>query len=434
MANVLIVGAQWGDEGKGKIVDLISEHFDLITRHQGGHNAGHTVYVGPRKFILTLVPSGIIRPGKKAVIGNGLVINPAHLLKEIETLEGLGVEIRGNLFISNRAHVIFPYHPMMEKATEATPGKVRIGTTSRGIGPCYEDKIARRGIRLADLLDTETFPERFQAVAEEKNAILKALDIYEPWDIDEVCREYLEYAERLRPFVCDTAQVVSNAVREGQRILFEGAQGAMLDIDHGTYPFVTSSNATGGGVCTGLGVSPTVVDAVIGIAKAYATRVGGGPFPSEDHGPDADALRKHGGEFGTVTGRPRRCGWFDLPLSNYVHMVNGLTSIIITKLDVLDHRETIPVCTGYRYQGETLSEMPALSRVLEAVEPVIEERPGWHCSTRGVKSYEELPQAAKDYLAYLEDKMEVEIGGISTGPEREETIIREGSKLAGLLG
>ena len=434
MANVLIIGTQWGDEGKGKIVDLISEHFDLITRHQGGHNAGHTVYVGPQKFILTLVPSGVIRPGKKAVIGNGLVINPAHLLKEIETLEGLGVEIRGNLFISNRAHVIFPYHPMMEKATEATPGKIRIGTTSRGIGPCYEDKIARRGIRLADLLDTETFPERFQAVAEEKNVILRALDIYEPWDIDAVRREFLEYAERLRPFVCDTAQLVSRALRDGQRVLFEGAQGAMLDIDHGTYPFVTSSNATAGGVCTGLGVSPTAVDAVIGIAKAYATRVGGGPFPSEGHGPDADTLRKHGGEFGTVTGRPRRCGWFDLPLSNYVHTVNGLSSIIITKIDVLDHRETIPVCTAYRYKGETLSEMPALSRVLEAVEPVIEERPGWHCSTRGVKSYDELPQAAKDYLAYLEDKMEVEIGAISTGPERDETIFREGSKLAGLLG
>ena len=433
MANVLIVGTQWGDEGKGKIVDLISEHFDLITRHQGGHNAGHTVYVGPRKFILTLVPSGIIRPGKKAVIGNGLVINPAHLLKEIETLEGLGVEIRGNLFVSNRAHVIFPYHPMMERATEAIPGKVPIGTTSRGIGPCYEDKSARRGLRLADLLDTETFPECFRAVAEEKNAILKALGIYEPWDIGEVCSEYLEYAERLRPFVCDTAQVVSNAVRKGQRVLFEGAQGAMLDIDHGTYPFVTSSNATAGGVCTGLGVSPTAIDAVVGIAKAYATRVGGGPFPSEELGPDADALRKHGGEFGTVTGRPRRCGWFDLLLSNYVHMVNGLTSIIITKLDVLDHRKTIPVCTGYHYRGETLSEMPALSQVLEAVEPMIEERPGWNCSTRGVTSYGGLPQAAKDYLAYLEDKMEVEIGGISTGPEREETIIREGSKLAGLL-
>ena len=225
MANVLIVGTQWGDEGKGKIVDLISEHFDLITRHQGGHNAGHTVYVGPRKFILTLVPSGIIRPGKKAVIGNGLVINPAHLLKEIETLEGLGVEIRGNLFVSNRAHVIFPYHPMMERATEAIPGKVPIGTTSRGIGPCYEDKSARRGLRLADLLDTETFPDRFRAVAEEKNAILKALGIYEPWDIGEVCRQYLEYAERLRPFVCDTAQVVSNAVRKGQTRSLRGRSG-----------------------------------------------------------------------------------------------------------------------------------------------------------------------------------------------------------------
>ncbi len=433
MANVLIVGTQWGDEGKGKIVDLVSAHFDLIVRYQGGHNAGHTVYVGTQKFVLTLVPSGIIRPDKKAVIGNGLVINPAHLLKEIEVLEGLGVGIQGNLFISHRAHVIFPYHPMMEKATEVTPGKVRIGTTSRGIGPCYEDKIARRGIRLADLLDTETFPGRFQAVAEEKNTILKALDIYESWDIGAVCSEYLDYAERLRPFVCDTAQVINRAINEEQRVLFEGAQGAMLDIDHGTYPFVTSSNATSGGVCTGAGVSPTVIDAVVGITKAYTTRVGGGPFPSEDCGPGGDLLRKHGGEFGTVTGRPRRCGWFDLPLSNYVHMVNGLTSIIITKLDVLDHRESIPVCTGYRYRGELLDEMPALSHVLEDVESVIEELPGWNCTTRGIKDYNELPQAAKDYLTYLEDKMEVEIGGISTGPEREEIIIREGSKLSTLL-
>lgn len=434
MANLLIIGTQWGDEGKGKIVDVISEYFDLITRYQGGHNAGHTVYVGPQKFVLTLVPSGIIRPNKKAVIGNGLVVNPAHLLREIETLESLGVGIQGNLFISHRAHVIFPYHRMMERATEDMPGKVRIGTTSRGIGPCYEDKIARRGIRLADLVDTETFPERFQAVAEEKNVILKALGIYEPWDIEAVCCEYLEYAEQLRPFVCDTARVVSNALRRGQRVLFEGAQGAMLDIDHGTYPFVTSSNATSGGVCTGIGVSPTAINGVVGIAKAYATRVGGGPFPSEAHGANADLLRKYGGEFGTVTGRPRRCGWFDLPLSNYVHMVNGLTSVIITKLDVLDHRETIPVCTGYRYRGETLEEMPALSSVLEAVKPVMDELPGWNCSTRGVRHYDELPQAAKDYLAYLEDKMEVEVGGISTGPEREETIIRDGSKLGHLLG
>ena len=433
MSNIVILGTQWGDEGKGKIVDLVSDRFDVIARAQGGHNAGHTVYVGEQRFVLTLVPSGIIRPGKKGVIGNGLVLNPEALLKEIDTLESLGVEVAGNLFISNRAHVIFPYHRMMERATEAKPGKIQIGTTSRGIGPCYEDKIARRGIRLGELLDTEKFPERFRAIAEEKNIIATALGIHEPWDIDAIITEYQEYAERLRPFVCDTAHYLGQAFRAGKRILFEGAQGTMLDIDHGTYPFVTSSNATAGGVCTGLGVSPTFVDAAVGIVKAYCTRVGGGPFPSESTGPDGDTLRQHGGEFGTVTGRPRRCGWFDIPLSRYVHTVNHLASFIVTKLDVLDHRETIPVCTGYRYRGEVLEEMPSRADVFEAIEPVYEERPGWHSSTRGTTEFDDLPQAARDYLAYLEDETEVEIGGISTGPERDETIIRGGSRLEGLL-
>ncbi len=433
MSNLLILGTQWGDEGKGKIVDFIAERFDVVARHQGGHNAGHTVYVGDQKYILTLIPSGILRAGTKAVIGNGVVIDPAALLKEIDTLKRLGVEVEGNLFVSNRAHIIFPYHRMMEKVTENGPGKVRIGTTSRGIGPCYEDKASRRGIRLAELLDTETFADRFRSIAREKDVVAAALEIHEDSDVEGIREQYQAHADQLRPFVRDTSQYLAEAMLDGKRVLFEGAQGTMLDIDHGTYPFVTSSNATAGGVCTGLGVSPTQVHAVVGISKAYATRVGGGPFPSESTGPEADKLREQGREFGTVTGRPRRCGWFDVPLIRYVHHVNSLSSLIITKLDVLDHHQTIPVCVGYRYRNETLNSMPALSRVLEQINPVYEERPGWECSTEGITEFDGLPQAAQDYLHYLEEKTGIEVGAVSTGPEREQTIIRRGSKLESLL-
>jgi adenylosuccinate synthase len=433
MANVVILGTQWGDEGKGKIVDLIADRFDVVTRQQGGHNAGHTVRVKDKTFILTLIPSGMLRPGAKGVIGNGVVINPQALLKEIDTLRALGVECSGNLFVSNRAHVIFPFHQMMERASENSPGKVRLGTTSRGIGPCYEDKIGRRGIRLVDLLDRSTFSERFQAIAEEKNIIATALGIHEPWDLQEICAQYQGYAEKLRPYVCDTSKYLNDAIRSGKRVLFEGAQGTMLDIDHGTYPFVTSSNATAGGVATGLGVSPVHVDAVIGITKAYVTRVGSGPFPTEDEGEQGVRLREKGHEFGTVTGRPRRCGWFDVVLCRYAHTVNHFASMVVTKLDVLDSFETIPVCVGYRYRGEVIEEMPALSRVLEEIEPVYEDRPGWNCSTEGITEYDKLPAAARDYLKYLEDKTEVEIGCVSTGPERDQTIIRKGSKLETLL-
>ena len=433
MANVAILGTQWGDEGKGKIVDLIADRFDVVARAQGGHNAGHTVHIGGRKFILKLVPSGILRPGKKVVVGNGVVIDPAALLTEIDTLEQAGVEVSGNLFVSNRAHVIFPYHRMMERASEDAPGKVRIGTTSRGIGPSYEDKVGRRGIRLAELIDAETFRDRFRAIAEEKNIIAQALDIHEPWDIDAIAQQYQGYADRLRPFVCDTSAYLQQAIGEGKRVLFEGAQGTMLDIDHGTYPFVTSSNATAGGIATGLGVSPVCIDAVVGIAKAYSTRVGSGPFQTEADDDRADLLREEGVEFGSVTGRPRRCGWFDVPLLKYAHRINGFASLIITKLDVLDRLDTIPVCTAYRYRGEILPEMPALLRVLEAVEPVYDKRPGWSSPTQGITDYDSLPQAAKDYLTYLADQTGVEVGAVSTGPERNETILAPGSKLESLL-
>ncbi len=433
MANVVILGTQWGDEGKGKIVDLVADRFDVVARAQGGHNAGHTVYIGEKKFILKLVPSGILRPGKKVVIGNGVVIDPAALLKEIDALSGAGVEIEGNLFISNRAHIIFPYHRMMEKATEDTPGKVKIGTTSRGIGPSYEDKIARRGLRVAELMNGDEFRAQFEANAREKDLLAKALNIDETLDVNAIFDEYRAYADRIRPFVCDTASYLQKAMGSGKKVLFEGAQGTMLDIDHGTYPFVTSSNATAGGVCTGLGVSPVHVDAVVGIVKAYITRVGGGPFQTEADGDAAQMLRDQGGEYGSVTGRPRRCGWFDAPLLRYSNTINSFASLIVTKLDVLDGLKTIPVCTAYRYKGEILEEMPALPHVLEGVEPVYDERPGWEGTTKGVTDYEALPQGAKDYLQFLSDQVQVEIGAISTGPERDETILVGGSTLEKLL-
>ncbi len=433
MANVVVLGTQWGDEGKGKIVDLIAPRFDLVARSSGGHNAGHTVKVGDQKFALSLIPSGILR-GKRGVIGNGLVVDPAALLNEIKKIEKLGVQVTGRLFVSHRAHVIFPYHRMMERASENKDGKVKIGTTSRGIGPCYEDKIARRGIRIAELLDRDTFPDRFREIAREKNTIAEALEIHEPWDIEEILRQYQGYAEKIRPFVTDTIHLINESIKAGDSVLFEGAQGTMLDIDHGTYPYLTSSNATAGGVCTGTGVSPLLIDGVIGITKAYATRVGGGPFATEIHGPEGDELRKKGVEFGTVTGRPRRCGWFDAPLIRYAHTVNHLSSLVITKLDVLDYLDKIPVCVGYKYKGETLRHMPALANVYQAVEPVYEERPGWKTSTEGITSFDDLPKKAQEYIGYLEDKIGVEIGCVSTGPEREQTIFRSGSQFEKLVG
>ena len=433
MANVVILGTQWGDEGKGKIVDLIADRFDVVARAQGGHNAGHTVHIGDRKFILKLVPSGILRPGKKVVIGNGVVIDPAALLQEVDALEQAGVEVRGNLFISNRAHVIFPYHRMMEKATEQTPGKIKIGTTSRGIGPSYEDKIGRRGIRVAELVNGDHFRDHFRANAREKDLLARALRIEEAWDFDAIYDEYRAYAERIGPFVCDTAGYLQRAIGQGKRVLFEGAQGTMLDIDHGTYPFVTSSNATAGGVCTGLGVSPVHIDAVVGIVKAYVTRVGGGPFQTEADGSAARHLRDQGGEYGSVTGRPRRCGWFDVPLLRYSNTINSFASLIVTKLDVLDGLEKIPVCTAYRYKGEVLRDMPALQHVLESVEPIYEERPGWVGTTSGLTDHDALPQGAKDYLRFLSDQVEVEFGAVSTGPERDQTILVRGSRLEKLL-
>ena len=432
MSNLIVLGAQWGDEGKGKIVDLLSDQFAAVARYQGGHNAGHTVYIGDRKFVLKLIPSGALRPGVLAVIGNGVVIDPAALLEEIEGLEVAGIDIRPKLKISNRAHVIFPFHRTIEKISEGRENRIAIGTTSRGIGPCYEDKIARRGIRLADLVDVD-FKQLYCALAEDKQLIARAFNIKDQVDFKEILEQYSALAEQIRPLACDTSLLLNNLIREGKSILFEGAQGTMLDIDFGTYPFVTSSSAAAGGACTGTGVPPTKIDGIIGVSKAYITRVGAGPFPSEDHTELGERIRQAGNEYGSVTGRPRRCGWFDVPLLRYTAEVNGFDSLIITKLDVLDDLDEVPVCVAYQVDGKVIGYMPASTRAMEAIKPVFERLPGWKQKTQGITCPDDLPQRAKDYLKFLEEKTGVEIGSVSNGPERRETMILPGSKLERLL-
>ena len=433
MSNVIVLGAQWGDEGKGKVVDLMAEHFDIVVRYQGGHNAGHTVFVGERKFVLKAIPSGILRPGVMAVIGNGVVIDLAALLQEMDTLTAAGFDVAGNLCISNRAHVIFPFHRLVEKMSEARENRIPIGTTQRGIGPCYEDKVGRRGIRIADLFDPEAFRALYDTLAADKKTLAETFQLQEPIDYALIRRQTEEFAARIRPMVCDTAKLLNDAIAQGKRVLLEGAQGTMLDIDHGTYPFVTSSSAAAGGASTGTGIPPTRISGVIGVSKAYITRVGSGPFPTESDGAAGDLLRREGNEFGAVTGRPRRCGWFDVPLLTYTAMVNGFDTLLITKLDVLDQLEEIPVCVGYKLNGSEICEMPATYRALEAVEPVYEKLPGWRSTTRGIDTFEKLPERARAYLRFLEERTGVEIGGVSTGPERNETIIRPGSRLEALL-
>ncbi|MGD0199743.1 MAG: adenylosuccinate synthase [Bryobacteraceae bacterium] len=433
MNNVIVLGAQWGDEGKGKVVDLFSEKFDIVARYQGGHNAGHTVRIGERKIVLKLVPTGILRPGKQAVIGNGVVVEPAALLEEIDGLARLGIEVQGRLFISNRAHVILPFHRMAEKLSESRPGRA-IGTTSRGIGPCYEDKIGRRGIRMGDLAEEETFRALYDALAEDKEILRAAFSLGDPVDFARARDQYIEYGRRLAPMVTDTAALLNRAMAAGRRVLFEGAQGTMLDVDHGTYPYVTSSTASAGGASPGAGVPPTCIGAVVGVSKAYATRVGGGPFPTESHDEAGNTLRTVGNEFGAVTGRPRRCGWFDVPLLRYTAMLNGFDSLVLTKLDVLDGFAEIPVATSYRLRGQETMEMPATAKAMAELEPVYTLAPGWQAPTAGLKRYEDLPARAKDYLAFLSEQVGVEIGCISTGPERTQTIIVPGSKLERILG
>jgi adenylosuccinate synthase len=432
MSNLIVLGAQWGDEGKGKIVDLFSEKFDAVARYQGGHNAGHTVFIGSQKFVLKLIPSGILRPGVSAVIGNGVVVDPAALREEIHTLEAAGVDVRSQLKISNRAHVIFPFHRTIEKISEGRENRIPIGTTSRGIGPCYEDKIARRGIRIADLVDSD-FPKLYCLLAEDKQLIANAFNISDPGDFKEILEQYQRFAEEIRPLACDTASLLNGMIRDGKSVLFEGAQGTMLDIDFGTYPFVTSSSAAAGGACTGTGVPPTKIDGIVGVSKAYITRVGAGAFPSEDTTEIGERIRRAGNEFGSVTGRPRRCGWFDVPLLRYTAEVNGFDSLIITKLDVLDELEEIPVCVAYEVDGRVVTQMPASARRMEAIKPVFERLPGWKTKTQGIAEISKLPGTAQSYLKFLEAQTGVEIGSVSNGPERNETMIVPGSKLEKLL-
>ncbi len=434
--TAVIVGAQWGDEGKGKIVDVLSEGFSVVARYAGGHNAGHTVIINGKKFILQLVPCGVLRPGCRSVIGNGVVLDPIAFLKEVAALRETGVQVDGSLFVSNRAHVILPYHRMIELASENAPGRVKIGTTSRGIGPTYEDKMGRRGLRVADLLDLSLLRTHIENACREKNMIAHALFNSEPLDPDKMYQEYAEASAKVAPFVCDTAALLNKALADSESVLFEGAQGTMLDIDHGTYPFVTSSSATSGGAVIGTGVAPTAIDTVIGVTKAYCTRVGGGPFPSEAMDASGDLLRARGNEYGAVTGRPRRCGWLDLPLLRYAGMINGISWLVVTKLDVLDELAEIQVCVGYKINGKVTAEIPAHASGYDAIECVYHTMPGWRSTTQGITHLEKLPQAAREYLAFLEKESGARIGMVSTGPGREQTMFVDcfTEELRGLTG
>ncbi|HEC96583.1 MAG TPA: adenylosuccinate synthase [Nitrospirae bacterium] len=419
---VVILGAQWGDEGKGKIVDSLTDKADVVARFQGGHNAGHTVVINDEKFVLHLIPSGILHSGKLCLIGNGVVINPEALIEEMEGLEKRGVKLNGSLRISRNAHLIMPYHIAIEREKEALKGNRKIGTTGRGIGPAYMDKMARTGIRVTDLYYPAVFRDKLQANLKDINYILKNLYGTETFDVEDIYSEYMCYAEKLKEYIDDTDILVNRALDEGGNVLFEGAQGTLLDIDHGTYPYVTSSSATAGGACTGLGVGPTRIDVVLGVAKAYTTRVGGGPFTTEIHDALGEEIREQGGEFGATTGRPRRCGWLDMVVLRHAVRVNGLTGLVLTKLDILDGFDTIKVCFGYRYKGKTLEEFPSELPVIEECEPIYREFKGWNESTLGVTEFVELPENARAYIKMIEETLGINIDIISTGQKREDII------------
>ncbi|MGE5246163.1 MAG: adenylosuccinate synthase [Betaproteobacteria bacterium] len=428
--NLAVLGAQWGDEGKGKIVDLLTSRFSIVARYQGGHNAGHTVYVDGTKFILRLMPSGILHPGVTCVIGNGLVVDPEALFAEIDELNAHGVDTAGRIVISDKAHLILPYHRDLDLLSEARRGERRIGTTSRGIGPAYEDKIARRGIRVCDLADPRGLEQGVRDNVAARNRLVQDSTM----DWRPVFERLLALAERIRPMVRDVSLLLSRAMREGRPVLFEGAQGTLLDIDHGTYPYVTSSNASIGGVCTGLGVGPRAIDGVLGVAKAYTTRVGEGPLPTELTGEAGNRLRDSGNEYGAVTGRPRRCGWYDAVAVRYGVRINGLDALALTKLDVLDGLREIPVCTAYRCGSRVIEEFPSDLGQLAECEPVYETLPGWSKPTRGVRSFGDLPDAARRYVARLEEITGVPAAIISTGSDRDDTIVRHdivGARLTG---
>ena len=424
--NIAVLGAQWGDEGKGKIVDLLTRHFSIVARYQGGHNAGHTVYANGRKFVLRLLPSGILHDAITCVIGNGVVVDPQALFAEIDELARAGIEIGNRLIVSDKAHLILPYHRELDLLSEARRGERRIGTTSRGIGPAYEDKIARRGVRVGDLDNVDLLTAAVQQNVAARNRLIADSTM----DWRQVLDELKMAWARMKPWVADVSLFLARACDAGRPIMFEGAQGTLLDIDHGTYPYVTSSNATIGGVCTGLGIGPKAIGGVLGVAKAYTTRVGEGPLPTELTGELGNRLREGGQEFGAVTGRPRRCGWYDAVAVRYAVRVNGLDALALTKLDVLDGLSELQVCTSYRCRGATLTEMPGHLAQLAACEPVYETLPGWTSPTAGIRDFDRLPREARGYIARLEDITGLPAAVISTGSAREDTIIRDGSVAA----
>jgi adenylosuccinate synthase len=420
MSVTVIVGSQWGDEGKGKIVDILSERYEIVVRYQGGANAGHTVIIGDNKFVLHLIPSGILRENVICIIGNGVVIDPKALLDEIQQLESVGINIKGRLFISQNAHLIMPYHKLLDSINES--GASKIGTTGRGIGPCYIDKYARKGIRIIDLLDKKVLEEKITFNIEEKNNLFRKVYSHAELNVDEIIKEYIAFDEAIDQYITDVPYYLHNALDEGKSILLEGAQGALLDVDHGTYPYVTSSSPTSGGACTGSGIPPTKITDVIGIVKAYTTRVGLGPFPTELLDEDGERLRTIGAEYGATTGRPRRCGWYDAFLVNYSRLINGIGKAAITKLDVLDSFENIKVCVGYEINGKKLKSFPTdVNRISQAV-PVYETLPGWRSKISQIKNYNELPSEAKSYLEFIAKQSGYKIGIISVGPKRSQTI------------
>ena len=424
MANVVVIGAQWGDEGKGKITDLLSRSADVVVRYQGGVNAGHTIVVDGQVLKLHLIPSGILYPDTVCLIGSGTVVDPRVLLQELDMLAGIGIDASG-LKLASTAHVTMPYHRLLDQAMERQRGTRRIGTTGRGIGPTYSDKAERNGIRMIDLLDAAQLRERLQGPIEEKNLLLERIHGLDPLDPEQVIAEYADYGRRLAPHVVDCTRTIHQAARARQNILFEGAQGTLLDLDHGTYPYVTSSNPVAGGACIGAGVGPTLIDRVIGVAKAYTTRVGEGPFPTELDGSLSDHLCDRGGEYGTTTGRRRRCGWFDGVIGRYAVEVNGIDCLAITKLDVLDELDEIRVCVAYDMDGQRLDHFPSSSSEFARCRPVYETLPGWQTSTADCRRLEELPATAMAYLRFLAELMEVPIAIVSLGASRDQTIVVE---------
>lgn len=422
MPAVVVIGTQWGDEGKGKIVDHLAEQADVVVRYSGGSNAGHTVVVNDKSYKLQLLPSGILYKGKTCVVGNGVVVAPESIIKEIRGMQERGIDVSG-LRISDRAHVVMPYHKKLDALQEEALGDAKIGTTKNGIGPCYMDKAARVGIRVTDLMDAEVFEKKLARNMAEKNKLFTAVYGAEPLDYETVLNEYKEYAKILAPYVTDTATLLHQAIARGEKILFEGAQATFLDLDHGTYPFVTSSNPVAGGVCTGAGIGPKAINTVVGVVKAYSTRVGEGPFPTELLDETGDKIRERGHEYGTVTGRPRRCGWLDARVVRYAAMLNSLDYLAITRLDILDELPSLKICVGYRYHGRLLDEIPASLKVLAEVEPVYEELPGWQQDITGIRKYEELPLNARRYVERLSEVTGVPIGVVSVGPGRDQTIL-----------